>query len=1405
MNNQSRWQFVTAIALLAALGAVWGCAQDVEDIDRTQPDKLERTLFETDDEWYLQQTIVDTGMEGGNIGQAGDGMFITPAFETQLKRIRWTVTEDVLYAHSSVELADGLNEGFDEEDARREGVVAAFPITDHFDVQRQYDASTGEPTNVITEDRSDRPWYERDYMRVDWSTNMVDGFQMFKGTLGQFSSVSDGVPQDDDEIHPHRTRISDEYIDTVTEYSYEPDINTCFGAYGFDSIFSCEGGRLSIRTSLKRVPDEETYEPLNHLDAHSLNQDDDPASAPLETASIFDRDLGYLVEVECTDEVRDWMKQNPGYDYEDRCSPAKFEFHERFGYFRTERVEWDRYVGTSDDQRQYHINRWNIWQTMLDDDGNVKPPEDRTPKPITFHLNMEYPKFMFDAADRTAAEWDDTFRNTVKLAMDIDAEQLDAKLEEEYGHTEMFRIVENSCHPGPLVEWFDEHGSSHPDDQMHVSGIFDNYVNTTSAGDDMEERLWNLSHEARGNMCAEIEYATQTRPDPDAQFTWEQLGDLRYSLFNWVEENTGMWAGYGPSAADPKTGEIIRANANFAGQGIRQNATYAADLIQYFNGELSQNDILHGVQIRDDLFNNDRDETKLGMEPEARRQMAMRSGIDPDEISESGFEERPSYEDLDSFVHKHGLDRIQQEADIVAKQGSKNAANDQRMVEFLENPQVKSFLMSNVETAMAVEANARDRHGDNFDDEQFHQAYLDFHTPRHFHDRRHEAERMLSERNILTQESVHRSLETLVTYQGVADYFAGADRDDIKEHFLNELFIGTQLHEIGHAVGLRHNFSGHSDALNYHEEFWKIEEAVIDGRLDREDAYSLQGELAQDILGDDDVEYASQAEFKLSTVMDYTGDLTGRFAGLGRYDRAAIKFGYGELVERWDDDVELVNAIDTYSILTDYADLPYLMAGNQSGAGDSATFSEGVDIILNSREYVAIDDAMEDRREHIRENTDNWFSYGFEDGALPHEDRTVDYEFCSDEFNGQILDCATWVYGGNQQEMVNHAFDTFRAFQTFWRHRRHHIDRNYDNLNAYFMRLMRTIQTTQEPFRYYSIYRWMDLGDYTADLERAAIDGFNFYNELLAMPQPGRHCYFEEDASDVDPWWFYDLENVYVPADYHLDEGQCGDYVDIPRGVGQEYNFKFTDEYMYRIDRVGSFIDKMVATQMLFDISAEFAQSAFFTDFRATNLSYWTVFQDEMLEMMGGMILGDYKAYAPKVNGGNIEFPEPVDPSAPARLTDDDDDTPRVFTPQSVNHEFNLMVGGLLYASTWEDRAPDFTHYVKVATTESERQEFGEGIDTVEFVHPVTGQVYTAADIHDNAVGAKMVRRANELGDRYRELEDAIEEAESNGNFSDSELAQMDSVLTQYGEQLQDMVAKMDMTRFIIDATYTLR
>src|SRR5205823_692198 len=91
-----------------------------------------------------------------------------------LKRVRWDVQQNYLIARRSYELVSG-SDGKGASPNLNDGVIVAmYPIKKHFDIRYSYDTTTGEDRNILVENDTDRLWYERDYIRVDWSQNLVD-------------------------------------------------------------------------------------------------------------------------------------------------------------------------------------------------------------------------------------------------------------------------------------------------------------------------------------------------------------------------------------------------------------------------------------------------------------------------------------------------------------------------------------------------------------------------------------------------------------------------------------------------------------------------------------------------------------------------------------------------------------------------------------------------------------------------------------------------------------------------------------------------------------------------------------------------------------------------------------------------------------------------------------------------------------------------------------------------------------------------------------------------------------------------------------------------------------------------------------------------------------------------------
>ena len=89
-----------------------------------------------------------------------------------LARIKWEIQENVLIARLTYERMQN-SDHHGSQSTNNGQVVAEFNITSHFDISRDYNPQTGEELNVIVENTTDRPWYQREYFRVDWSKNLV--------------------------------------------------------------------------------------------------------------------------------------------------------------------------------------------------------------------------------------------------------------------------------------------------------------------------------------------------------------------------------------------------------------------------------------------------------------------------------------------------------------------------------------------------------------------------------------------------------------------------------------------------------------------------------------------------------------------------------------------------------------------------------------------------------------------------------------------------------------------------------------------------------------------------------------------------------------------------------------------------------------------------------------------------------------------------------------------------------------------------------------------------------------------------------------------------------------------------------------------------------------------------------
>jgi len=274
------------------------CAQEREPIDRTRPARLDKHFFLGADlrdardnpEFYMNNYIV---------GSSGSNSLMPVGTYDDVDRIRWEVQENVLLARKAYEHVTG-SDGRGVRGRTETGiVVAAYRIESHFDVRRAYNPTTGEELNLVEENMVDRPWYAREYMRVDWSQNMVDNpdwrFMFYGALFGNLSFQpvryyeqdprSPSAPNlcemragwvrntttGDCEQIPNARNHPGGYFDVTSRWLVSPEMSnqfgfplpTCFLVNFFtgSDTYDCNPQESTIRTSFRVVEDRD-FQPL---------------------------------------------------------------------------------------------------------------------------------------------------------------------------------------------------------------------------------------------------------------------------------------------------------------------------------------------------------------------------------------------------------------------------------------------------------------------------------------------------------------------------------------------------------------------------------------------------------------------------------------------------------------------------------------------------------------------------------------------------------------------------------------------------------------------------------------------------------------------------------------------------------------------------------------------------------------------------------------------------------------------------------------------------------------------------------------------------------------------------------------------------------------------------------------
>lgn len=1381
--------FCRSLLILATLVFASACAQDIADIDRTHPNKVHKSMF--NGTWYFRGTVTEV---------APDMAGLFEGIATGMSKIRWEITESELRGWTTNETVIGMDqeiddcrrvntvqtdgrinieETLDDECMRRSALggaqlnkdgyrtrwgrlpdeykgsmIISFPISSHFDVMRSYNTQTGEQTNVLAENASDRYWWQRDYMRVAWGSPSV---QFINGELAN-TYGDDSEPEDSD----HKIRFLDAagqpvangqaaegqevgYFDFSTRQAATMMATTTSGAVYpycyFSETASCDAAKVAMRYSFLK-----------------------------------------------TEPVRDF-------------APVLYDDNKmgRFGYFRTERYSHLRQRGVTETGRVRMASVHNLWKDTYERDANgafrleavtneagetiayrriEKPVTSRQPKPLAYHLSPYFPEAIKEYAYRVGDSWNHGYRRTVAAAWGYQSarEADDANA----GVPDMFVVCDN-----PVPE------------------------------------AVPARYQSRGTNYHEVCGPPGTRAMP---------GDLRYHTMYWVHDRNDGPLGYGPSYQDPETGETISGTAWVYGAAVDTYAQSALDLVNAINGDLSIDDIRSGSYVQN-MVRNSRHVT----DPHHRTIEEFEASlIDPEgPIGPSGR----------AIMER--IDRIS--ADPAGELNSDITQQRQRRFKrFLrENPMADDLINGEM---LAAAAGDQMTPGGAITEPMRDKAMDLLSGNMEAVNERAHLNSVAAELTIWTRDNFEDAALVGLAKEMAARY---ADRPDAQDEMYQELrgriFQGVMEHEVGHTLGLRHNFAGSYDALNFQDDYWRVRKAGLKSAWTNiHNASSLTlntlmqvrqlSEAEREGQGATDGQRGGVTEYQYSSIMDYGAAFNSDLHGIGKYDEAAVLFGYAGKVEVFDNisrnnkyllkgSAETILSshpwslgLTSYSCLPSFEDrvspaedaltekihyswLPLIFSdspapnGNAAGAVDAAIEAGIENISMNNRrliDYSEIEEQLNIERKHRFENRRDCG----QEAATLHEDRPVmvPYMFCSDEWVGSVANCNRWDEGADPAAIIERTMSQWEDYYWFNNYKRDRV--SFSTAAPANRALSRTY-----PMMLLMYQQWL-FSRYQTDLlltypwQVRVLDSVNKFGEILTKPRYGTYYVSNngEDAYlyDVDPLeigsTLGQVNNLEVTADFQ-----------IPRGVGRRAfsNYDYDGGYYYyeRPIEAGHFWDFYAALLSQGNATAALLGTESAADQQRFYLPFHLVFPEPLDRLYSGIITNRQQDYAPKLftrdlggdaaacqtaaaqvggygsNGNNdlcyLVVSKPIYDwrgVTMGALIDGERNLAAPFASQSADGEdwesgvtirihnnytnklYTTIFGAQFFTSTWER---DFIESMRVWRVGSaEDHSLAQGYSQTQFADPRSGFVYAASTNKERPCAVTDEERDNGLAAR---------------------------------------------------------
>lgn len=911
---QSKFFRAAGLAVLACsvLAISIGCAQQRAPINRVQAMALSKHFFvgpnlsdpSDNPEFYMGHRIVD---EPYGVGQD----FALMQGVGALTRVKWEIQETVLVARLTYERIQNTSGGnvMGARSIDNGQVVAEFTIQSHFDVQRDYNPQTGEQLNLVVENTTDRPWYEREFFRVDWSKNLVTDAYDFDplAAAAGFDSIK---------------------YDPLSYYIEDPkDPNA--------PVFSESDGYLDVTTKVFATP-QTVDTPYGTLPACGLNDRGTYPAFICAPAEVTIR-LAFKKVVDDDFEPEDW-------DGNKMSAFGWFE-EDRYGYDRNYGIvdqKWHRFAAKYNIWKKSHvdgsqcaIDRWrdasgNVARYKVGSDGNfVADPT--TGLPVPDPNGQPYTK---------SAVGQDVHRDTNGNKTEDECEFYDANMTLQNPGSRCDEFT-NKCDiplyartaktipfyygPRAAPDLFPStfHALNSWNLAVKRAVQIGKTVEAARAKVDLQAPL--LTSEAdlaadqqQGKTVPDVFVLCHNpvikgdHPACGAEGLAVRLGDLRYNVVDIVPgpQLPSPW-GVMADFNDPLTGEKVQASINEWGAVLDIASQNTEDLVRWINGEIGNDQIANGQYMQQWVSGS-----KLGTGqylPNALSAQQIQSRLNSIDRSSARLNGLPAGQKLP--------------ATVAAKLAAQNLSQTLGPSMDAQLEATRQMLLDTPWEAQLITPDMLQLAG--YDPRQpfaGDKATLTQASPLRGQNRRltkwanDMVTRGLLFKNMCMFDEepepdslvgLARQASRLFPVPKAADKNYPAElfqRDQSLHQWIREQFhLSVIAHEMGHSMGLRHNFAGSFDALNYHTEYWQVRTrngaehycgypGPLDASTPHVDGTACVGPRWVDPVTEQESNDLLW-KWASTSVMDYPGDQTQDMNDIGLYDKAAMRFGYADLVD----------------------------------------------------------------------------------------------------------------------------------------------------------------------------------------------------------------------------------------------------------------------------------------------------------------------------------------------------------------------------------------------------------------------------------------------------------------------------------------------------------------------------